>query len=68
MTTECWAKCVPHLHDAELALGEMSCIDRCVPKYFEVHQLVKGEYDRISNAAVEQEKLKEQIQESLTRS
>jgi len=36
----CWAKCIPRPRDGELAVGEMACVDRCVPKFLEVHQLV----------------------------
>lgn len=39
----CWAKCVPKPKDGELSIGEMACIDRCVPKYVEAHELVGKE-------------------------
>lgn len=36
--------------DSELAIGEMSCVDRCVPKYMEVHTLVQEEYKKMMPA------------------
>jgi mitochondrial import inner membrane translocase subunit TIM10 len=39
----CWSKCVPKPKDGELTIGEMSCVDRCVPKYLEAHALVGQE-------------------------
>jgi import inner membrane translocase subunit TIM10 len=42
----CLKKCVPKVHDADLAIGEMSCIDRCVPKYFETHSIVQEEFKK----------------------
>lgn len=39
----CWHKCIPRAKDGELSIGEMACIDRCVPKYVETHELVGKE-------------------------
>lgn len=39
----CWLKCIPKPKDGELSIGEMACIDRCVPKYVETHELVGKE-------------------------
>jgi mitochondrial import inner membrane translocase subunit TIM10 len=44
---ECYAKCVPKVGDADLAIGEMSCVDRCVPKYMEVHAMVADEFKKL---------------------
>lgn len=42
MIRQCYQKCiVPRPKHADLELGEMTCIDRCVPKYFEVHDMVQ---------------------------
>uniref|UniRef100_A0A0G4I8R7 Mitochondrial import inner membrane translocase subunit n=1 Tax=Chromera velia CCMP2878 TaxID=1169474 RepID=A0A0G4I8R7_9ALVE len=52
MSDICWKKCVPSVKDAHLGTGEQSCIDRCVNKYFGVHEMV-GE--RIQSAFHEAE-------------
>ena len=39
----CWSKCIPRPRDGDLSVGEMACIDRCVPKFVETHQLVGKE-------------------------
>jgi len=39
----CWSKCVPRPRDADLAVAEMACIDRCVPKYLEAMEVVRKE-------------------------
>lgn len=41
----CWAKCVPRPRDADLTLGEMTCIDRCVPKYIEAQAVIRAELE-----------------------
>lgn len=40
ITSECYEKCVSKPRDGDLSVGEMTCIDRCVPKYLETHELV----------------------------
>ena len=39
----CWGKCIPRARDGELSVGEMACIDRCVPKFLETHELMGKE-------------------------
>lgn len=48
MVEECYRKCVHTARSAELEVGEMSCIDRCVPKYFQVHEMVQGEFAKFN--------------------
>lgn len=43
IVSACWAKCVPRPRDADLAVAEMACIDRCVPKYLEAMEAVRKE-------------------------
>ena len=33
----CFRKCVPHFVEEELAVGELSCVDRCVSKYMKTN-------------------------------
>ena len=40
MSESCYRKCIPSVKEAALAVGEMSCVDRCVSKYLDVHALV----------------------------
>jgi NAD-dependent dihydropyrimidine dehydrogenase PreA subunit len=53
---ECYAKCVAggagttvsgpvRPKEPDLAIGEMACVDRCVPKYLEAHELVGKELE-----------------------
>ncbi|CEL98057.1 unnamed protein product [Vitrella brassicaformis CCMP3155] len=51
MQNVCWSKCIPNVREGILAMGEMSCVDRCVSKYFDVHKMVG-------------EKLQEQMQKA----
>ena len=51
--TSCWAKCIPKPRDGELSIAEMACVDRCVPKYVETHELVGKEISTLRGAAVE---------------
>jgi len=40
---ECHAKCIPKPRDGDLSIAELTCIDRCVPKYMETLNLVSQE-------------------------
>ena len=41
IASTCFEKCVSRKHkEPDLALGEMTCTDRCVSKYLESQQLV----------------------------
>lgn len=41
MSETCFQKCVAQYNDADLSVGEMSCVDRCVGKYLAVHERVQ---------------------------
>jgi hypothetical protein len=40
---ECHAKCIPKPRDGELSVAELTCVDRCVPKFLETLELVQKE-------------------------
>jgi mitochondrial import inner membrane translocase subunit TIM10 len=41
MTSVCHKKCIPPKYrDSELSKGESVCLDRCVAKYFEIHDRI----------------------------
>ena len=43
LTHVCFAKCIEKRHkEGELNMGENSCIDRCVSKYWQVTNIVGG--------------------------
>lgn len=52
VVAECYAKCVPKPRDGEMSVGEMACVDRCVPKYLAAHALVAAELQRARGGVV----------------
>ena len=44
MQKQCQYKCIPKYSNGEISAGERNCIDRCVYKYFEANELIKGLY------------------------
>ena len=36
-------RCIPRPKEPDLHVAEMACLDRCVPKFVEVHELVGKE-------------------------
>jgi mitochondrial import inner membrane translocase subunit TIM10 len=49
MTNACHKKCVPpKYHENDLTKGESVCIDRCVAKYFEIHDRIGKKLTAIS--------------------
>jgi import inner membrane translocase subunit TIM10 len=43
MSETCWKKCIPGIKESALSVGEMSCTDRCVSKFLDVHAMIGTE-------------------------
>jgi import inner membrane translocase subunit TIM10 len=43
MSETCYKKCIPSVKESALTVGEMSCTDRCVSKFLDVHALIGSE-------------------------
>ncbi|WAR01251.1 TI10B-like protein [Mya arenaria] len=64
MSTSCQKKCIPPRYkDAELTKGETVCIDRCVTKFMELHDLIGKKLTTMSQQ--DEEKMK-QMQAQMT--
>mmetsp|Transcript_8946 Transcript_8946/g.19297 ORF Transcript_8946/g.19297 Transcript_8946/m.19297 type:complete len:87 (+) Transcript_8946:29-289(+) len=56
IAASCFAKCASRRHkEPDLALGEMSCTDRCVAKYLEAQQRVGVVLQQANEAQLEQQ-------------
>lgn len=65
LTTTCFSKCVSRKHKQEdLALGETSCIDRCVAKYMASQQKIGTVLQKANEAQMEQAKRMQQMQQA----
>ena len=51
MLRECHAKCIAKPRDGDLAIAEMACLDRCVPKYLDTYRAVSKELEAARKAA-----------------
>lgn len=52
----CFDKCASRKHrDPDLALGEMTCVDRCVSKYLESQQIVGAVLQKANQDQLEQQ-------------
>ncbi|XP_045125544.1 mitochondrial import inner membrane translocase subunit Tim10-like [Portunus trituberculatus] len=62
MTNSCHTKCIPTKYkDAEIGKGEAVCIDRCVAKYWEIHERVGKKLQKMSSQ--DEESLKKMMAE-----
>ena len=51
MTNVCQKKCIaPTYRDSELTKGESVCIDRCVAKYFDIHDRIGKKLTALTQA------------------
>ncbi len=51
VVVECHAKCIPKPRDGDLSIAELTCIDRCVPKYAETMRIVAKELSIVRQGA-----------------
>jgi import inner membrane translocase subunit TIM10 len=66
MSSACHKKCVTSHREAELNIGEMSCVDRCVGKYLEAHTKVGEVLKRVEEDMKRQHAAQQQIASSLS--
>lgn len=56
IASTCFEKCASRKHrDPDLALGEMTCTDRCVSKYLETQQLVGAVLQKANQDQLDQQ-------------
>lgn len=66
MAATCFEKCASRKHkENDLALGEMSCSDRCVSKYMEAHDKVGITLQKANEAQVKQQQNLMEMQNQL---
>mmetsp|Transcript_22808 Transcript_22808/g.34733 ORF Transcript_22808/g.34733 Transcript_22808/m.34733 type:complete len:103 (-) Transcript_22808:1242-1550(-) len=66
MASTCFEKCASRKHkENDLALGEMSCSDRCVAKYLEAQEKVGVVLQKANEAQMAQQKSLQDMQNAL---
>ena len=55
MTEQCYRKCVAMYKEAELSVGEATCVDRCVHKYMTSHAKVQEILQKHAAAVAQQQ-------------
>ena len=63
MARVCHVKCVAKHSEADLNIGEMSCVDRCVGKYMQAQQQVGEVLKKLEEQAKVQAAAQQQIAE-----
>jgi len=68
MTNSCHKKCIPTKYtDSEIGKGEAVCIDRCVAKYWEIHERVGKRLQTMSTQEEENVKMAAAAQQALAK-
>mmetsp|Transcript_27993 Transcript_27993/g.59715 ORF Transcript_27993/g.59715 Transcript_27993/m.59715 type:complete len:102 (-) Transcript_27993:217-522(-) len=68
MASTCFDKCASRKHkENDLALGEMSCSDRCVSKYLESHEKVGIMLQKANEAQQQQQQNLSEMQTAMGR-
>lgn len=66
IASTCFDKCASRKHkEPDLALGEMTCIDRCVSKYLESQQLVGIVLQKANQEQLDQQQKMMSMQRSM---
>ncbi|KAL7532124.1 hypothetical protein ACHAXR_007254 [Thalassiosira sp. AJA248-18] len=66
MAATCFEKCASRKHkEADLALGEMSCSDRCVAKYLEAQEKVGVVLQKANEAQMSQQQNMMEMQNAM---
>jgi len=66
MAGTCFEKCASRKHkENDLALGEMSCTDRCVAKYLEAHEKVGVVLQKANEAQAKQQQSLMEMQNAM---
>ena len=55
MSTSCFTKCVGNFNDADLAVGEMTCTDRCVGKYMQASEKIASTLKKFEEMSKQQQ-------------
>ena len=65
MTNSCHKKCVPpKYNDNDLSKGESICLDRCVAKYFDIHERIGKKLTELSTQQSQAQLAAQQIPEA----
>lgn len=68
MAATCFEKCASRKHkENDLALGEMSCADRCVAKYLETQEKVGLVLQKANEAQMAQQQSVQDMQNAMQR-
>lgn len=49
MTSMCYNKCIHRYKEADLQIGEMTCIDRCVGKYMDAQEICSLQFKKFED-------------------